>query len=52
MAIPKIKDTSQSRTVTSISRFLLLHAAILDGCRAYNPTNIIPMIIAMAPGIA
>ncbi len=50
--IPKIKDMNQNRVVMSISLFLLLHAAILDGRRAHAPTNTIPNIIAMVPGIA
>ena len=52
VAIPKSKDMNQNRVVMSISFFLLLHAPILAGRRAHAPTNTIPNIIAMAPGIA
>ena len=52
VAIPKIKDMNQNRVVISISLFLLLHDAILAGCRAHAPTKTIPNIIAIAPGTA
>ena len=52
VAIPKTSDINQSKVVTSINLFFLLHDAILDGCKAHVITNMIPSIIAIVPGIA
>lgn len=52
VAIPKINDMNQSTVVMSINLFFLLQAAMFFGCRTHDPTNMIPSIIAIAPGMA